>query len=151
MVLWWCMTIRKTHHTTYDTKYHLVWTPKRRRHVRDENVRKVIEEAIKEIAANHNMEIDELEMSEDHVHVFLSFPPRYSISWVVGLLKSVSSSIAQKQFPELLEQLRLYRTNLWERGFFVRTVGDKVTAEIIKNYIKYHRTDEVNPNQPKLF
>ena len=145
------MSIRKTHHTTYDTKYHLVWTPKRRRHVRNKQVRESIKETIKEIAANHDMEIDELEVSEDHIHIFLSFPPHYSISWVVGLIKSVSSSVAQKRFPEFLQQLRLYKASLWERGFFVRTVGDKVTAEIIKNYIKHHHTDEVNPNQLKLF
>ena len=143
--------IRKTHHTTYDTKYHLVWSPKRRRHIKRLEVRKTIEDTIKEIAKNHDMTIEELEVSEDHVHVFISFPPRYSISKVVGMLKSISSSVVQENFPDIMKDLRLWKTNLWERGFFVRTVGDEVTSDIIKNYIKHHRTEETNPKQLKLF
>jgi putative transposase len=42
-----------------------------------------------EIAAHHGFEIEELEVDKDHVHVFLSFPPKYSIGQVVGLLKAV--------------------------------------------------------------
>ncbi|MEA2097528.1 MAG: IS200/IS605 family transposase [Patescibacteria group bacterium] len=129
--------IRKTHHTTYDTKYHLVWSPKRRRHIKRPEVRKTIEDTIKEIAQNHDMTIEELEISEDHVHIFISFPPRYSISKVVGMLKSISSSVVQENFPDIMKDLRLWKTNLWERGFFVRTVGDEVTSDIIKNYIKH--------------
>lgn len=45
-----------------------------------------------EIAISHDFEIDTLEVAEDHVHIFLSFPLRYSISRVVGILKGMSVS-----------------------------------------------------------
>ena len=142
--------LRKTHHTTYDAMYHLVWSPKRRRHIERIEVRKTIEDTIKEITLNHNMTIEEMEISEEHVHIFISFPPDYSISKTVGMFKSITSSIVQKKYPEIMKELRLYKTSLWERGYFARTVGDKITADIIKNYIKHHRTEEINPSQLKL-
>jgi len=65
------------------------------------------------------------------------------------MFKSITSSIVQKKYPEIMKELRLYKTNLWERGYFARTVGDKITADIIKNYIKHHRTEEIT-SQLKL-
>ena len=39
----------------------------------------------------------------------------------------------------------------WSDGYFVRTVGDKVTSEVIKKYISYHRHNETQPDQLELF
>jgi putative transposase len=102
-----------------------------------------------EIALNHEIEIDTLEIAEDHVHLFLSFPPRYSISEVVGKLKSISASVIFKRYPEVEEELR--GGEFWEDGYFARTVGDKVTADVIRKYIKYHRQQEKSLKQLKLF
>ena len=145
------MTLRRTHHSTYDTKYHLVWTPKRRRWIGNIQVRKRISEIIQEVANNHNMQIDALEIAPDHVHVFISFPPSYSIAKVVGMLKSISASVIYKEFPDINQELYLYKTTLWERGYFVRTVGDKVTAQLVKNYIKHHQEKETKIKQLSLF
>ena len=85
----------------------------------------------------------------DHVHVFLSFPPRYSISKVVGILKSVSASAIFHEHPEVKKQL--WGGEFWEDGYFVRTVGDKVTAEVIRKYIQHHNDHETTPIQLELF
>jgi len=106
-------------------------------------------EAIEEISENHEFEIDVMEVAEEHVHIFLSFPPRYSISRVVGMLKSISGSVIFKEYPEVKKEL--WGGEFWEDGYFARTVGDKVTAEIIKKYIEYHRKEEKTPNQLELF
>jgi len=90
-----------------------------------------------------------MELAEDHVHLFLSFPPRYSISRVVGLLKSISASVIFKEHREV--QKELWGGEFWEDGYFVRTVGDQVTAEVIKRYIGYHREQEKTPRQLELF
>jgi len=78
----------------------------------------------------------------------LNFPPRYSIVQVVGMLKSISASEVFEEFPEVKKQLR--GGEFWEDGHFVRMVGDKVTANLIKGYIKYHH-DDAHGNQLKLF
>ena len=142
------MAIRRSAHAVYDTKYHLVWTPKYRKWVKREDIRKRVRELFSEIAAHHGFEIQEMRVAPDHVHIFLSFPTRYSIAKVVGMLKSISASEIFDEFPEVKKEL--WGGEFWEDGYFVRTVGDRITADLIKRYIKYHH-DEVHGKQLKLF
>lgn len=93
--------------------------------------------------------MDTMEIAPDHVHLFVSFPPRYSIANVVGKLKSISASVIFREFPEVKHQL--WGGEFWEDGYFVRTVGDNVTAEVIKKYIQYHQNREKSPEQLDLF
>ena len=90
-----------------------------------------------------------MEIAEEHVHIFLSFPPRYSISKVVGILKCISASVIFSEHPEVKQEL--WGGEFWEDGYFVRTVGDKVTSDVIRNYIKYHCEQEKTPDQLELF
>lgn len=143
------MVLRRTSHAVYDTKYHLVWSPKYRRWILRGDIRETVKAIFEEIALNHEIEIDTLEIAEDHVHLFLSFPPRYSIAEVVGKLTGISASVVFKRHPEVEEEL--WGGEFWEDGYFVRTVGDKVTADLIRKYIKYHREQEKSPKQLKLF
>ena len=143
------MRLRRTSHAVYDTRYHLVWAPKYRKWILRGDIRERVEEIFKEISRNHEFEIDALEIAEDHVHVFLSFPPRYSIATVVGMLKSISASVIFEEHPEVEKEL--WGGEFWEDGYFVRTVGDKVTAEVIRNYIRYHHEQEKSPKQLELF
>ena len=142
------MAIRRTAHAVYDTKYHLVWAPKYRKWIKREDIRDRVKEVFEEIAERHEFEIQEVRVARDHVHIFLSFPPRYSIAHVVGALKSISAAEVFEEFPEVKKEL--WGGELWEDGYFVRTVGDKVTADLIKRYIQYHR-DEIHGKQLKLF
>ena len=142
------MAIRRSAHAVYDTKYHLVWTPKYRKWVQREDIRKRVGEVFSEVAVHHGFEIQETRVAPDHVHIFLGFPPRYSIAHVVGMLKSISASEIFEEFPEVKKEL--WGGEFWEDGYFARTVGDKVTADLIKRYIKYHH-DEVHGKQLKLF
>ena len=143
------MTIKRTSHAVYDTKYHLVWAPKYRRWITREDVRQRAAELLREIAHDFQFEIEEMEVAKDHVHIFLNFPPRYAIAKVVGILKSISASVLFKEFPELRRQL--WGGEFWEDGYFVRTVGDQVTADVIKRYIQYHRQEERDGGQLDLF
>ena len=89
-----------------------------------------------------------MEVLEDHVHVFLEAPPRYSLAQVVQTMKSISAREAFKQFPKLRKQL--WAGELWSDGYFVRSVGDKVTTDIIRRYIE-HQTREDNSSQLAMF
>jgi len=131
------MARKRTSHAVYETKYHLVWAPKYRKGVLRGQLRERVEGLFREIAQDFGFEIDTLEVAVDHVHLFLDFPPRYSIAKVVGILKSISASQVFEEFPQLRKQL--WARELWEDGYFARTVGDKVTAEVIRRYIRQHR------------
>jgi putative transposase len=142
------MTIRRTAHAVYDTKYHLVWTPKYRKWIKREDIRDKAKEIFLEVSEHYGFEIQEMRVALDHVHIFLSFPPRYLIAKVVGMLKSISASEIFEKFPEVKKEL--WGGEFWEDGYFARTVGDKVTADLIRRYIKYHH-DEIQGKQLKLF
>lgn len=74
----------------------------------------------------------------DHVHIFFSALPKYSPAKIVEVLKSLSSRVVFEEFPGLKREL--WPGEFWSDGYFVRTVGDKVTSDLIKQYIRYqHR------------
>jgi len=100
-----CMAIRRTAHAVYDTKYHLVWAPKYRKWIKREDIREKVKEVFREVAERHEYEIEEVNVAPDHVHIFLSFPARYSIAHVVGVLKSISAAEVFEKFPEVKKEL----------------------------------------------
>src|SRR3990172_9615742 len=140
--------IKRTKHAVYDLKYHLVWVPKYRKKILTKEIEEVAREIFKEIAEQYEFEIDEMEVAIDHVHIFLVSPPRYSPPRVVQILKSISAREIFKKFPRLRKQL--WAGELWNDGYFARTVGDKVTADIIRHYIEY-QTHEDDSIQLKMF
>ena len=139
------MGIKRTSHAVYDTRYHLVWAPKYRKWILRGEIRETAKELFRQVLEARDCEVEEMEMAEDHVHIFVSIPPRYSIGEMVRVLKSVSAKEIFRRHPEVKREL--WGGEFWEDGYFVRTVGDKVTSEIIKKYIKYHRHTEKNLKQ----
>ena len=136
-------------HAVYDTRYHLVWAPKYRTWILKEKVRDAAKELFEEILNARDCEREEMEIAEDHVYIFTSIPPKYSVGEMVRWLKGVSAKEIFLRYPEVKREL--WGGEFWEDGYFVRTVGDKVTAEVIRNYIRYHREQEKSPKQLELF
>ena len=143
------MALRRSSHNVYDTQYHLVWAPKYRKKILTGAVAERMRELLLEIASAYKIEIEEMEVSVDHVHIFCSFPPKLSITAVVTRLKSLSARAIFQEHPQVKRQL--WGGEFWEDGYFARTVGDKVTAQVIKRYIQNHRDDNDLELQLKLF
>jgi putative transposase len=143
------MALRRGSHSVYDTQYHLVWAPKYRKTILTGVVGERMRELLFEIAESYGIEIDELEVSVDHVHILCSFPPKFSITQVVTRFKSLSARAIFREYPQVKRQL--WGGEFWEDGYFARTVGDKVTSEVIKRYIQNHRDDAADDLQLKLF
>ena len=137
------MALRRTSHAVYETQYHLVWAPKYRKKILSGEVGQRVQELLQEIAQAYDITIEEMEVSVDHVHIFCSFPPRVSITQVITRFKSLSARAIFQEYPQVKRQL--WGGEFWEDGYFARTVGDKVTAEVIKKYIQHHRDDKTNP------
>ena len=132
----------------YDLKYHLVWIPKYRKHILSDEVSEHLKGVFQRIAEEYEFRIDTMEVMEDHVHIFVEVPPRYSPAQIVQILKSVSAREVFKKVPKLRKQL--WAGEFWSDGYFVRSVGDKVTADIIRRYIEY-QTHEDNSSQLAMF
>ncbi len=92
------------------------------------DIRDKAKRIFEEISGDHGFEIDTMEVTEDHVHIFLSFPPRYSIARVVGMLESISASVIFKEPPEVKKEL--WGGEFWEDGYFAWTVGDSVRPRL---------------------
>jgi len=75
----------------------------------------------------------------DHVHLCLSIPPKYSVSYTVGFLKGKS---AVRIHRELLKERRMTGLHFWATGYWVSTVGRD--EETIREYI---REQEKRDNQ----
>ncbi len=138
------MSLKRTRGAVYDLKYHVVWVPKYRRLVLKGRIATRLKEIFLEIAERYGFEIDTQEVMEDHVHIFLSAPPRYSPAQVAQRLKSISARLMFQEFPEVKRQL--WGGELWNDGYFVRSVGDKLTGEVIRQYIKHQH----DPKQLEL-
>lgn len=141
------MGLKRASHAVYDTRYHLVWAPKYRKCILRDEVREYTKKVFREIGERYEFEMEEMEVCEEHVHIFLGFPPRYSIGDVVRIIKSISAGEIFRRYPEVKEEL--WGGELWEDGYFVRTVGDKVTKEVIKRYIRYQHGEK--SSQLELF
>ena len=140
------MGLKRASHAVYDTTYHLVWCPKYRKKIfEQEEIRERARQLIREICEDYGMEIGEMEVAADHVHILVSFPPRYSIGEVVRIIKSISARALFREFPRI--KRRLWAGELWEDGYFARTVGDRMTRQVIDKYIKHHRDIEQGPAQ----
>ena len=140
------MGIRRTKHAVFDIKYHLVWIPKYRRKILVGEVAEYTKAMLQRIADDYGFWVDTLEVMEDHMHVFLEVPPKYSPAEVVQILKSVSAREVFKKFRRLRREL--WSGELWSDGYFVRSVGDKVTADVIRRHIEYQAREHTPPQLP---
>jgi putative transposase len=132
--------LRRSEHAVYDLKYHFVWIPKYRKQILTSEVADCTKQVFERIAEEYDMIIDTMEVVEDHVHVFLEAPPRLSPARIVQILKSISARGLFRQFPHL--RRKLWGGQLWSDGYFVRAVGDEVTGDVIRRYVKYHQHDQ---------
>jgi putative transposase len=135
-------SIKRTSHGVYDLKYHMVWVPKYRKMILGGKLAKRLKMTFEEISERDEFEMDTMEVKDDHVHLFLSAPPRYSPAEIVQIIKSISAKMVFKQFPEVKKEL--WGGEFWSDGYFVRSVGDKVTSEVIRRYIKYQQQEQLS-------
>ena len=146
-------TIRKEAHTTYNVNYHFVWIPKYRRQVlREKGVRNILEQIIRGHSESHNWQVLAFEMQPDHIHLFVSVPPKDSPSYVVKTLKAISSIQLRRIFPEMTAKYGLHSNHFWAKGYFVSTAG-YISEDKVKRYIdeqmKHARMHDWNLKHPR--
>ena len=104
------------------------------------SVEKRLKEILKGISQRYGFEIDTMEVTEDHVHLFVSFPPSVSIAQAVQIFKGVSAKRLKEEFPEM--EKRVWGAPLWARGYFASTVNDRTTSETIRRYIMNQKKEQ---------
>lgn len=141
------MELRRSGHAVYELKYHLVWVPKYRAHVLGGEVSRYLKEIFERIAEEYEFQIIRVGIVEDHVHILVGAPPSNSPSEIVRILKSISAKELFKKFPKMKKLM--WSGKIWSEGYFVRSVGDKLTIDVIKKYIEYQKREN-NPRQMRM-
>ena len=125
------MEYKSNHNIVYSCKYHVVWCPKYRRKVLENGIDDRLKELIEEICMESDIQVIEMEIMPDHVHLLIEVDPQYGIHRAVKKIKGRTSRILRQEFPILVRRL----PTLWTNSYFVSTVGGAPLA-VIKQYIE---------------
>lgn len=125
------MKYKSNNNVVYSCKYHVVWCPKYRRKVLVNGVDVRLKELIDEICRESRIEIIEMEIMPDHVHLLVEVDPQFGIHKAVKQIKGRTSRILRREFSCLTSRL----PTLWTNSYFVSTVGG-APLSVIKQYIE---------------
>ena len=134
---------RKSSHSTYDLKYHLVWITKYRKRILKGEIARRVRELIRQICKSRDVEILKGHVSVDHVHIFVSVPPHISVSQLMQCIKGKSSRKMMSEFKTLSRIF--WGRHIWARGYFAASSGN-VTDEVIMQYIELQGKEPENGN-----
>lgn len=128
---------KSNNNIVYSCKYHVVWCPKYRRKVLVGNIETRLKELVKQICDDNQIDLIEMEVMPDHIHLLLEVDPQFGIHKAVKLIKGTTSRILRNEFPELTIKL----PTLWTNSYFVSTVGG-APLDIVKQYIESQKTSQ---------
>lgn len=144
--------IRKSHNVSI-LIYHFVCPAKYRRVVIDEKVDQVIKEACLDIANRYQVEFLEIGTDKDHVHFLVQSVPTYSPTKIITMVKSLTAREVFVRVPSVKKQL--WGGEFWTDGYYVGTVGQHATEDVIKQYVKNQGQEkeyvQLHVQQLKLF
>ena len=129
------MKYKSNCNVVYSCKYHVVWCPKYRRPVLVEGVDVRLKSLIVETCSKMNVDIIEMEIMPEHVHLLIEVDPKFGIHRAVKQIKGVSSRVLREEFSWLKSRI----PTLWTNSYFVSTVGGAPLA-VIKKYIENQKT-----------
>ena len=131
--------LKKLAHSLYECKYHIVFCPKYRYKILQAEVASYVTEKIYQlIGQKDGVEVLEVNVQPDHVHLILSIAPKYAVSEIMGFLKGKLALGMFDQFPDLKK--RYWGCHAWSRGYCVTTVG--LDEESIRQYVKWQNKKE---------
>ena len=118
------MGMRMTSYARYDLWYHLAFSTKYRKRVfNDAKTRREVEGLFREIALHYDLEVGQIEVLCDHVHLSVTAPPRIAPARAVAILKSVSTKMLFKKYRWLKKHY--WGGEIWSGGYFVRSVWNE--------------------------
>ena len=137
-------------HSLYECKYHVVFCPKYRYKILQDEVSNYVEQQIYRLCSQKDdVEVVEVNVQPDHIHLVVSLPPKYAVSQFMDFLKGKLALRLFDRFPQLSR--RYWGQHVWSRGYCVSTVG--LDEERIKKYVQWQNRREAAADaaQGKLF
>ena len=135
---------RKLAHSLYECKYHIVFCPKYRYRILQDEVGEYVKQEIYQLLRQREgVEVIELNIQADHVHLLLWIPPKYAVSEIMGFLKGKLALRLFERFPQLGR--KYWGRHLWSRGYCVSSVG--IDEEMIRHYVRWQESQERRDEQ----
>ena len=131
------MNYKSNNNVVYSCKYHVVFCPKYRRKVLTGPVEARLKELATQICSEWHIDILEMEVMPDHVHLLLEVDPQFGIHRAVKTIKGRTSHVLRDEFPGLKTKI----PSLWTNSYFVSTVGG-APLSAIKQYIESQKTSQ---------
>ena len=126
-------SIDKGCHSVYCIQFNLVFCVKYRRKVLTVPVSERLKSLVSEIASKFDVQVIEQETDLDHIHVLFASKPSVTLSKFINSLKSVTSRMIRKEFPEVKKDL--WKDKFWSPSYFLASVG-QVTLDDVKKYVE---------------
>jgi putative transposase len=123
-------------HCRYSLQYHIVWIPKYRRSFLVGEIAERLLQILQEIARDYHIHIIAMEVMPDHVHMLVEAPPKYAPAKIVQLFKGISSRRLRQEYLNVIKKYIWKEGTLWAIGYYIGSVGDGVTTELVKEYIQ---------------
>ncbi|MCX9015387.1 MAG: IS200/IS605 family transposase [Candidatus Methanoperedens sp.] len=128
-------------HCVYQIRYHMVFCIIYiKKLLFDNDIIEFFKEICLEIGKRYWFKFDAIGTDGDHVHVFVGAAPRYAPSNIMQIIKSITAKKIFGKYPGIKKQL--WGGQFWSEGGYIGTVGDGVTADIIKRYVEEQGTTE---------
>jgi putative transposase len=105
---------RRGAHTVFEIHLHLVWITRYRRPVLSGEVAVRVRDLIRDICAQHGVNIMKGHVAKEHVHLFVSIPPQVTVSRLLQWLKGKSAHELMAEFPHIKKQF--WGRRRWARG-----------------------------------
>ena len=131
------MKYKSNNNIVYSCKYHIVFCPKYRRKVLIGEVEKRLKELIISICQELNVDLIELEIMPDHIHLLVDVDPQFGVHKVIKTIKGKTSRILRGEFKHLTTKI----PTLWTNSYFISTVGG-APLSIVKQYIESQKTSQ---------
>ena len=130
---------KKLSHTIYECKYHIVFCPKYRFRIFKDEISEYSKQQIYILCRyKESVEIIELNVQADHIHLVISIAPKYSVSSLMGYVKGKLSLRLFQRYEQIGK--RYWGRHLWVRGFCVSTVG--LNEDQIRKYVRWQEKRE---------
>ena len=140
-------TYRKSSHATYRCEYHFIWVPKYRYKILVDDIKPGLRKILNQLCEWQDIVIIEGSICSDHVHLYLSVPPKHSPSYVMKILKGISAERLRKEYPSIMK--KCWGMHVWARGYFVSTVG--IDREVIRGYVRNQEEEQLNEEQIRIW
>ena len=131
-------TYRSLNHTKWHCQYHVVFIPQYRKKAIYGGLRAHLGDVLRQLALHRESRVEEGHLLEDHVHMLVSIPPKYSVAQVVGYIKGKSAIHIAREFADRPQ--KFVGQHFWARGHFVLTVGRD--ERVIREYIQQQERED---------